>query len=483
MYSFETNINRVRKRGKLSHHTARKVMTVLYFLATLLALCVVCGILLALPVSQREHVSALNIIFTAVSTVTLTGIVTVNTATSWTPAGLTILMIITQLAAMTYIILAAAVALEMGIRLKHNIPKSEQNKNNKQKKVLHGDFLYFAKFVIIFIFLIEIAGAVLFFLYYCTVSTKTISGNIFAAVFNAVSGFCNGGLILYNDGVINIFGLHLPPITHNIPQMLIFAVLALIGGLGFVVLYELIFLRTHKQLSLHTKLVLSTTAIFLVICTAVFYIYELSPINTKTYLFADTNKLNAFVTSIFMPISARGLGIASVDLTMLSAPTYFFLSLLMFIGGAPGGMSSGIKITTVAIIVISIWTQLRRKQDIEIFKRRISNETVRFALTIVTASFLFIILCVWIVGITEANNAHSSFGFASYAYIISLVISAFSNIGFDPNIAGNLTPVTKSIIIVIMLVGRVSSVLFFYVFASPAVKQLRRYPIEPILEG
>jgi len=481
---FEKQINKIRRSKQIPHHTARKVMTIFYFFLTIVSLCTLCALLLALPFSQKEPTELLNVIFTAISTITLTGMTTVNTAATWTPTGLTIIIICTQLAAITYIILAANVAVEVGAKLKQDFQSGNPLLNiNKNSNFMHKDFLFFAKFVIIFIFIIEIIGALLFFIYYSIVSPTTMAGNIFASIFNSISGLCNSGLSLYNSENVGILGLNVPPIAHNIPQMLIFTVLAILGGLGFVVIYDLLFYRVNKRLSLHTKLTLVTTLIFLIVGTAIFYVYELSLMHIDAPLGAS-NKLSAFVSSIFVPVSARGLGLSCIDMSALSAPAFFFIALLMFIGGAPGSMTSGIKITTVAIIVLSIIAQLRRKPDIEIFKRRISPEAVRFALTVVMVSLIFIMFAVFLVTLAESRQmAVTGAEVSTYSNVIFLIISAYSNIGYEPGIVSALTPISKSIIIIIMLLGRISSVLFFYVFATPATKQLRRYPTEPILEG
>jgi|GEM_PF-2524965 len=483
---FGQQIAKIQKSQKIPHHTARKVLTILYFLATLLGLCVICSVLLSLPFCQITRASILDIIFTSVSAVTLTGASTINIADTWSVTGLTVIMITTQLAGITYTILAAAVAVEIGMRMTHSSQSSNPLLNiNTNSKILHKDFFYYAKLVILFVFVIELVGAIAFYIYYAVISPSTTAGNIFASVFNSIIGFCNSGFSLYNSsGVSDIFGLSIPALKNNTTQMLIYAILSFIGGLGFIVLYDLISFKHNRRLSLHTKLVLSTTFIILIIGTATFYIFETSLMHMDSLFTSD--KENAFITSIYMPIIARGLGLTSIDLTLLSAPSFFFLAILMFIGDAPGSMASGIKITNVAIIILSILAMLRKKPDIEIFNRRISDEAVRFALTMVMVSALFIIFSVTLVTMAEGGSMTNTLNGAdikSYSQIIFLIISTFANVGLDPNILTTLTMASKIIIIIVMFIGRISSVLFFYVFASSTVKQLRRYPTEPVLQG
>ncbi len=462
----------VSRRTSLPRRLSPIQFMILGFAATIL----IGASLLSFPFAQRgTPVGLLDCLFTAVSATCLTGLVTQSTADAWSPFGQGLVLLMVQVGAIGYMTVATLVARLLGVR----VGESGGPGNTTQGVISPRDTLRTARTIIIATLALEALGALLLAPRFAAQLHLGWAQAAYHGIFYAISGFCNAGFTLAHG----FQGLAQPTLRADTWLLIILGTLIVLGGLGFGVLRELATLPRHRRLSLHARLVLGTTLILIVGGMLLFLFFEARNDQTLGILDNPTQRL---VTGWFMSVTARTGGFNPVDLTVVSPPTLMMLSLLMIVGASPLGAGGGIKTTTLSIIVLAIATLLRRRSDIEVFHRRIGGEMVRLALSLVSLYLLAALLVIIGISFTEITlwglpaNAETM---THYARLIFEVLSAFGNVGLSAGITPKLHEVSKVLIILSMLLGRLGPLAFVFAFAQSKRTQLHRLPTEAVMAG
>ena len=393
-------------------------------------------LLLNLPIASRngQPVGVINALFTATSSVCVTGLVVVDTGTHWTAFGQVIIALLIQMGGLGIMTMSTLLALLMGrrITLKERLLIQESlNQFDLEGLVRLTRNIIFATLAI------ELAGAIMFSLVF--IPDYGWKKGIAFGVFHAITGFCNAGFDLI--GGFRSFTPYVNNYIVNINAML----LIIIGGLGFSVwmdLYKAFKERTFKYFSLHSKVVLTTT-IFLIIAGAVF-VFAMEINNPGTI--KDLPVSGKILASFFQSVSPRTAGYNTLDMTALTMPTKFMTIILMFIGGSPGSTAGGIKTATAAILALTVIAVIRGKEDPEVFERHIPKYLVYRAMAVAVISLTLVVFMTMVLSITED---------ADFMTLFFETTSAFGTVGLTLNYSPQLSWIGKIIISITMFAGRV----------------------------
>lgn len=384
---------------------------------------IVGAILLHLPISNNKPISFLDSLFMSASGVCVNGFSTVNISEQFTFFGQIVLLILTEIGALGFM---SIVMLVLSLR---------NRKSDLLKTMLAGDGIdenisanvkQRSKNICIHTFIIEFIGAILLSVRF--IPMFGLKKGIWYSIFHAVTAFCNTGFDLFGTTSLSIF-------ENDIYVNMVFMILIILGGIGFFVIEDiLIHKKELKRIQFQSKLVLSSTAILLVL--SIFLIKIIEP---------DFSILN----SAFTAVTLRTAGFYTVNLANCNIVTKLFCLLLMFIGGAPGSTSGGIRIVVFAILILTTSATLRNKKNIVIFNKKVNQSYIRKSVTIVVLSLTAIFLA--IIGFMYLNNVGA-------LNIIFYCFSMFSAVGI-----GLLDPIVlnifgKIISIILMFVGRVGPI-------------------------
>jgi len=281
------------------------------------------------------------------------------------------------------------------------------------------------------VFAIEGIGALILFLRWAP--ELGVRKGFLYAIFHAVSAFNNAGFALPPNFA------NLSPYVTDIIINLTITTLIIIGGIGFIVISDIL---KGRKLSLHSKIVITTTALLIIVGTAAIMFFEFS--NPKTL--GPLPFGYKLLASYFQAVTPRTAGFNTIDNGALFAPTLILTMFLMFVGASPGGTGGGIKTSTFAVLIGTIRATLKGLKDTIMFKRRIPHETVRRAFTITTLSVFVVITAVLLLDYFD----HFSFMESAFE-----VFSAFGTVGLSMGITSKLSSIGKIIIIVVMFIGRV----------------------------
>lgn len=322
--------------------------------------------------------------------------------------------------------------------------------------------------IFLFTFVVEAVGAVVLFL--ALRADMQTGAALFAGAFHSVSAFCNAGFSFFGTSFVRYRGDALVNAT--------LCCLIVLGGIGFPVIHELAGrVRARRQrrrisLSLHTRVVLTTTAALIaagaVLVLALEWNNELAPLAAKDKVLA----------SLFQSITARTAGFNTLDIGSLSVATLFILIMLMFIGASPGSCGGGIKTTSLAVLAAILSSRIRGRVRTSLFRRTIPNETVSRSLAVFILAVITLTAGIVLLLITQQPPPREYF----LTYVFEAV-SAFGTVGLSMGVTPALTTAGKVIIIVLMLLGRVGLLTVAYVVTSRRVAAPYRYGEEKIMIG
>ena len=393
-------------------------------------------LLLMLPWSTHEGISLLDAFFTATSATCVTGLVVVDTYSAFTPFGQGVVLCLIQVGGLGLVTLTSFFTLfirrRMGFRSLQVASESISASSLEQVRALLRTVMRVA-------FLCEGIGAVLLSFVFVPMYQ---SEGIWISVFLSISAFCNAGFDIL--GRIAPF-TSITTFTGNWYVQGILMALIVSGGLGFIVWQELAALRRTHHLSLHSKVVLTGTAFLIVSGTLAFALLEWN------HVLAGMDTGDKVVASLFQSISARTCGFNSVDLAQTTLTTRMMMCILMFIGAAPAGTGGGIKVTTFSVLMVTVLSVIKGKEDATIFGRRINKSAVYRSLSIA-------ILCL-IAVLTAAVTIFFNTG-AQINEFNSLfeAVSAFGTVGLSVGATSVMEPAAKLITILTMFIGRVGPV-------------------------
>ncbi len=439
---------------------------VLYYCAAILA----GAFLLILPIAGHGGgLPLLDALFTATSAQCVTGLVVCDVGARLTVFGQLVVLVLIQiggLGIMTFsVYLFFYLGMGVGARGRWIINETLSHTPVKSlPDLIRRIFLLTAG--------AEVMGAVL--LAVAFVPDMGWGRGLYFALFHSISAFCNAGFSLFPDSLVSYQG----DVLVNLTVMF----LIICGGLGFLVIMEVVGrLRTvfddrRRRLSLHSRLVLVTTAILLLGGTVAIAILE------RHGSLADLSAGRALLVSLFQSVTTRTAGFNTIDLTTLRTPTLFVMIFLMFIGASPGSTGGGIKTTSLALFYGIMVSRLRGDQHTNLFRRTLPDETVTKALALVMLAVLLIGLALF--GLLLAQiPARVIEGPRVLLDQTFETVSAFGTVGLSLGVTGALTVAGKWIIIVLMFIGRVGLLTVAFAIAGRTRNYPVRYAEENIMIG
>ncbi len=418
-------------------------------------------LLLMLPFAtkDRHHLSFIDALFEATSAVCVTGLVVVDTATTFTTFGQIVLMVLIQIGGLGFMTIGILIALFLGknIGLKGRLMIQE----SLNQLSLEG-MVRLVKFVLIFTFLMEGIGALILALRWWP--ELGLGRALFYGIFHSVSAFNNAGFDLMGD---------FRSLTSYVGDFTIIVTLSslfIIGGIGYTVVLDILKKKSFKKLSLHTKLVLWVTLLLNVAGTILILCLEYNNPGTLGGMSLKEKILGAY----FHGVVPRTAGFNTLNMGELTLSSQFVTMLFMFIGGGSGGTAGGIKVTTFVIILLAVWTMIRGREEVNTMGRRIPKDIIfrAFSITVYSISVIFFVL--FLLTITET---------APLNVLLFEVISAFGTVGMSLGLTPELSVAGKFIITVLMFIGRVGPLTLAFALARANRKLPYKYVEEKIMIG
>ena len=432
----------MKEQGKITISTTHLIL--LSFLVTVL----MGAVLLGLPVSAADGQATpfVDALFTATTATCVTGLVVVPTATAWSTFGHIVILCLIQLGGLGVITVLAGIALTLNQRM--GISKSVLLQDAFNLDTLFG-LGAFVKKVIVGTFIVEGLGA----LAYMTVFVPEFGARgVWISVFTSISAFCNAGIDIIGENSLINYATN--PIINAVTSALI-----ILGGIGYIVWWDLLRVFREKKkgfalrrLTLHSKIVLSATAIMVFGGGLLIFLFERNNPLTIGYM----SLFDQIQVSLFQSVTTRTAGFASVPQENLSNPSAFVSLLLMFIGGSPVGTAGGIKTVTFVVLFAAALVVVRQKgNEVNMFNRSITRQAVSKAVGVCCMSFgIMFISTVLLSAVTDASALD----------ILYETVSATATVGLTRNLTPSLNTLGKLIITATMYLGRVGPISLMIAF-------------------
>lgn len=423
------------------------------------------SLLLMLPQATEtgEATPYLDALFTSTSAVCVTGLVTVDTGIHWSTFGEVIILILIQIGGLGFMTMTSLIALLIGKKI------SLRERLVMQQALNHGSLegiIRLVRRVIIYSLVIEAAAAIYYTVHWS--SEMPFARAFYYGVFHAVSFFNNAGFDLLGEGGTAFSSII--AYKHDLLFNGVTMVLIIVGGLGFIVLSDLISWSKLRRLSLHSKVVLSASGSLIAIGALVFLLFEYTnPLTLHPLTIREQGLI-----SLFQSVTTRSEGLTTIDLVQLREATQFVLILFMFIGAAPGSTGGGMKVTTFMILHATLVSILRGKEEVVLFRHRIPQSLVFKALTITMLAIIFVISITLLLSITES---------IPFFDLLFETTSAFGTVGLSLGVTPQLSELGKIIILLTMFAGRLGPVTLAFAFGAKSERALFRYPEGKITIG
>lgn len=418
------------------------------------------ALLLMLPMASAagHGLNFVDALFTATSAVCVTGLVVVDTGTHFTLFGQLVIIALIQIGGLGFMTMATLIYVIMGkhIRLRERLVIQEAFNQLTVAGVVRLT-IYVVKTTMLLEF---IGGSLLAARWYVDYGTR----GIYFGYWHAVSAFCNAGFDLFG-GFRSLTGY-----VDDWLVNLVIGGLIICGGIGFTVLADIHQNRRFSCLSVHSKLVLTTTAVLLSCGAAVILLLEYDNPASMGWLPWPTKVL----ASIFQAITPRTAGYNTVDIGCLRPATLFFITILMFIGASPGSTGGGIKTTTVGVLFAAARSMLRGREETEVFARRLNQRIVYKAFAVTFFAAVLVVVVTMILSISESQP---------FLNILFEVTSAFGTVGLSTGITPSLTLHGRLWLILTMFAGRVGPITLAVALVKAQGKSLTRYPEDKVLIG
>lgn len=439
--------------------TPAQLIVIFYVAAVIVSVC-----LLSLPIALKPgvHWHFLDVLFTAVSAVSVTGLSVVSTVDTFSTAGVFILMFILQFGGIGIMTLGTFVWVLLGKKI--GLKERKLIMTDQNQSTLSG-LVNLMRQILFIIILIELIGTIILGTYFLTYF-PTWQEAYLQGMFASVSATTNAGF--------DITGNSLIPFAHDYFVQFINIILLTLGAIGFPVLIELRDYMTSRKntlrphFSLYSKLTSITFFALMFFGTVIILLFEAND------FFADKSWHESFFYAFFQSATTRNGGLATMDVSDFSSATLLSLCFLMFIGASPSSVGGGIRTTTFAIIVLLIISFARGKKSIKVFRREIDPEDVRKS---VVVSFLALMLC-FVATIILMDT--ESFSLMEIMFEVS---SAFGTTGLSMGITADLSPIGKVVITSLMFIGRIGILSFILLFNRGEQEGNYHYPKERIIVG
>lgn len=417
------------------------------------------ALLLMLPIASKSgHVTPfLNALFTSTTSVCVTGLIVVDTGTYWSSFGQAVILVLIQIGGMGVVTVAAAVTIISGRKI-GLMQRSTMQEAVAAPKI--SGIVRLTGFIIRGTILVELSGALLLAPVFCR-DFGPLHG-LWMAVFHSISAFCNAGIDLM--GIRAPFSSLTSYATDPLINLVIM-VLIISGGIGFLTWEDIRSNQLHfSRYRMQSKVILTTTAILILLPALYFYFGEFRQGNFETRI----------LLSLFQSVTPRTAGFNTADFSRLSESGQMLTILLMLIGGSPGSTAGGMKTTTMAVLVAAAISVFQRNENPELFKRRIAQETVADAAAIL---MMYLSLC-----LTGALLISRIEGLPMMACLFETA-SAVGTVGLSFGITPGLGTASRIILIILMYLGRVGGLTLIYAALSGHRIRFGKYPLEKITVG
>ncbi len=452
----ERGLNTVKEKKRLLSGTQ---ILALSFLGVIL----VGALLLCLPISSRsgEWTGFFDACFTATSATCVTGLVVFDTYTYWSLFGQLVILLMIQIGGLGLMTLMALFAL---LARRHIGLAERRLVHQTAGHLQHGGMSSLLRHILCGTLIMETLGTAVLSLRFCP--QMGWGRGLYNAAFHSISAFCNAGFDLMGrqKPFASLTGYATDPLVS-----LTVCALVVIGGIGFVVWADLLHHRWHfRQYSLHSKIVLTTTAVLLLTGWISFYFLE------ADHSMSGMSHGERILASLFQSVTTRTAGYNSVDQQALSNPGSLLTVCLMFIGGSPGSTAGGIKTMTVALTVLSVMSIANNRRDPTVFRRRIEEEQVKQALGILAIYAALVLASVTAISIWEPKGMRA---------ILFEVVSALGTVGLTVDGSGTFTAASRVILMLLMYIGRIGGLSLVLILAEKKGRVLLDRPVEKILIG
>ena len=420
------------------------------------------AVLLSLPISSRagKWTPFADALFTATSATCVTGLVLYDTYTHWSTFGQVVIMFLIQIGGVGFMTVITVFSIFLGRKM--GLHERQLLMQSSGMLKLTG-IVGVIKRIALMSLAIQAVGAVLLATRF--VPQMGLRG-IYFAIFHAVASFCQAGfelmgryqplssLTLYADDPVVILTVIL---------------LVVIGGVGFIVWDDI---WTHKlrlaKYTLHSKIALTTTAALVVLGWVLFYLFEMGG------LFAEFSRSERAMLSLFQSITPRTAGFNIADTAQLSGASVLLTMIFMIIGGSSGSTSGGVKVTTFTILVINAINSIRKTNNLVLFKRKISDETIKNASALICIYLFVIVLATLILAAVEPFGMKEAL-FES--------ISAVGTVGLSLGVTQSLSTTGKIVITLLMFAGRVGLLTLLFALVKKHPNPPIERPVEKVLIG
>lgn len=419
---------------------------------------------LMLPVSVQpgKTLSFIDALFMSTSATCVTGLATVSLVDDLSVFGQMVLLVLLQVGGLGIMTLSSSLAVIMG-----------KNLQMREQVIMHDvldtssseELLKLISNVIQYTFAIEFIGAIILTIGFYQEGFE-IGQSLYYGFYHSISAFCNAGFALWNN---NLEDFKFSPLIH-----FTIAFLIIIGGIGFSVMKDIKEMIMHKRhmrsLSVHTKIVLSTNTLLLALGCAYFFFGEF------LHSFMDYSMWEKIQLAFFQSTTTRTGGFQTINFNIMQPHCIYLAVLLMFIGASPGSTGGGVKTTTFAVLLQSIKSTLKGKQDVEFFERTIPAQTVVKSIAIFIISLIVVSVGMLVMVRVEPDK--------SFLSLLFEVVSGFGTVGLSLGITPFLTSIGKLCILSMMYLGRVGPLTLILAVGNRTVlKNEIEYPEGKVLIG
>ena len=450
-----------KQKGKASFQHAESILA-LGFLAVIL----LGTVLLALPIAAKngQSIGLFDSLFTSTSAVCVTGLVVVDTGTTFSLFGQIVLIVLIQVGGLGFMVFATMLMVMLGrrISIRGRMLIRESMNTSSLSDLGSLTMLY-----LLLSLTIELVGAVT--LCFRFVPLYGWKHGTWMALFHSVSAFCNAGFDLFGN-YASLTAFSGDPLV-----LLTVASLIILGGLGFSVILETARNRQgFRNLSLHTRIVLMTTLVLLLAGTVFYWIVERTNAETLAGCSEGEKILNAFFQSVTM----RTAGFNSFDLSGFRDGSKLFSSLLMIIGASPASTGGGIKTTTIATLTLLMLSVVRGESEVNVARRRLSDDISRRALTVSVLFLTTLLTGTLIISLIENGR----FPLDDILFEAS---SAMGTVGVSAIGTPNLSSASRAVLLPMMFLGRVGPLTLAVAVAKRQgrIRTASKYPEEKIMIG
>ena len=427
-----------------------------------LAIILIGAVLLSLPLSHIGDLRFIDAIFTATSATCVTGLIVTSTSENFTIIGEVIIITLIQIGGIGYM----SLVIIFFLFVKDNLSLDDKRATKLSLDLPDLHVGVFIKKILLVVLIVETLGALI--LAYQFSEKYELSEAIWYGIFNSISAFNNAGFSLFTDNMIGY--------KDNTIVLFTICFLIILGGLGYFVIIELHENKKFaKRITIHTKIVIIGTIFLILFGMILFLSIEWS--NPKS--FGELSIYDKLLNSFFLSVNFRTAGFNSIDLSGLKDSSLFFSTLLMMTGAGQGGTAGGMKITTIAILVIMVLFVLKQSnQEPHVFKRTIEQKLINKAAAIVMFSSAYVLFITLLLVETQ------DFPFMK---ILFEVVSAFCTVGVSVGDGGILSlsalfdDFGKGVVIISMIAGRLGVFAFGLLLVGQAKKVHFKYPVGRII--